>query len=816
MAKTTKKTPAKKGARKAPKKKAAAKSSKKSTKKNTAKKQKGFVRRVLLPIFFFLALVALIILAIFMWQLDRQVVDKFAGKKWSVPARVYARPLELYEGLRIDAEHVLKEAQALGYKDKKGLPGSVVKEGSRMRIYTRGFNFQDGKEPAYHAKISFSGNTVKSIKTVDGEPIPLLRFEPMIIGAIYPDHKEDRLLLNIDEVPKGLIDTLLAVEDRNFYQHHGISIRGTVRALVANMRNQKLTQGGSTLTQQLVKNFFLTSERTYKRKAKEALMAIIMELRFSKEEILQAYLNEIYLGQNKDKAIHGFGVASYYYFDKPVEALDLHEYALLVGIVKGPSSYDPKRRKERSVNRRNQVLDILLEQNIISKEEHKVARDKALTLGKGRSGLKRSYPAYLDLVQRQLKREYKEKDLKNEGLKIFTNFDPQVQWNAEAAIKKSVARMEKRIRKDDREQFQAATVVTNPINGEVLAIVGDKKAEYFGFNRALDAKRQIGSLIKPGVYLAALEQKDKFTLASILDDSEISMVSGGKRWEPKNFDKKEHGDVMLYRSLALSYNLSTIRLGQDAGLGNVVDTLKRLGVEQEVPEVPAMLLGSVDMSPYEVAQMYQTIASNGFYTPLRAIRGVLDQGNQPLKAYPLEIEQRFDSDLMYLLQFAMYEVVRAGTAKKVYNVISDKIELAGKTGTSNEQRDSWFAGFAANRLAVVWVGRDDNKPTPYSGGSGALPTWIEIMKTIQPRSLALAEPEGVESYWINAVNGTLTRQHCSNAITLPFLKDSQPEALSACISSSKTRRVNNAREELQRKLQDEENEVLDWMSRMVQ
>ncbi|MEM8593481.1 MAG: penicillin-binding protein 1B [Pseudomonadota bacterium] len=755
------------------------KSQKVPVKKRQTKHKKikgsGSMKRMLFRRLFYLMLIAGVAVLAYVLYLDRKVVKKFSGKKWSVPAHVYARPLELYEGLTANPNYIAREARSLGYAEGKKGNGSVSLQGNRLHLHTRGFKFIDGHEPAKELTIRFDGNTIRSIVDASGEDVPLVRMEPLIIGGIYPESNEDRMLVQYSDLPEGMIETLLAVEDRAFFEHYGISIKGIARAFMTNITSKRLQQGGSTLTQQLVKNLYLSSERTIKRKVNEAIMSLLLEFHYSKEEILETYANEIYLGQDRSKGVHGFGLASYYYFNKPIGSLRLHEYALLVGIIKGPSNYNPNRYPKAALERRNQVLEILRLQKLFPEEELAVARNQPLGLRKQDSNLVHVYPAYLDLVRRQLKRDYKDSDLRSNGLKIHTSFDPQVQWQTERVLARRMVRMEKSLPESQRDQLQASIVVVDTETGDVLALVGDKKTQYAGFNRALDAKRPIGSLVKPAVYLAGLMKPEEFTLATVLEDIPVKgLMSAGGRWRPQNFDKKIHGDIMFYRSLALSYNLSTVRLGIDVGLDSVVDVLKKLGIEGDIPEWPSVTLGSLDRSAYDVAKMYQTIAANGFYTPLRSIRDVQASNGEVLKRYPFEVERRFDPSVMYLLQFAMHEVIRGGTAKSVYSKISSRIELAGKTGTSNDQRDSWFAGFSGNRLAVVWVGRDDNVETPYSGGSGALPIWTDLMANMPLRSMDLQEPEGVESHYIDSGNGSRTQAHCPNAIVLPFLEGSAP------------------------------------------
>ncbi|MGH8396071.1 MAG: transglycosylase domain-containing protein, partial [Pseudomonas sp.] len=447
----------------------------------------------------------------------------------------------------------------------------------------------------------------------------------------------------------------------------GVSPKSIARALWVNTSGGKMTQGGSTLTQQLVKNFYLTNERSLTRKLTEAMMAMLLELHYSKQEILEAYLNEVFVGQDGQRAVHGFGLASQFFFGQPLSELKLHQVALLVGMVKGPSYYNPRRNPERALERRNLVLDVLEQQGVATPEQ--VAAAKKMPLGVTTRGklADSSFPGFIDLVKRQLREDYRDEDLTEEGLRIFTSFDPILQMKAEASVNDTFKRLTGRKGSDDVE---AAMVVTNPETGEVQAMIGSRQASFAGFNRALDAVRPIGSLVKPAVYLTALEKPSKYTLTSWLSDDPLSVKGAdGQMWTPHNFDRRSHGTIFLYQGLAHSYNISTSRLGLELGVPNVLKTLGRLGITREFPAFPSMLLGAGAMSPMEVATMYQTLANGGFNTPMRGIRSVLTAEGEPLKRYPFQIQQRFDPASIYLIQNAMQRVMREGTGRSAYNVL---------------------------------------------------------------------------------------------------------------------------------------------------
>ncbi len=740
-----------------------------------------------------LSLVGLVVLAVFAVYLDAVVQEKFSGKRWTVPAKVYARPLELFVGQKLAKTDFLKELDALGYRREGAVsgPGGVSVAVNSIELFSRGFQFYESNEPSQRVRVRFSGDYVAGLTQASGGNLAVARLEPLLIGGLYPAHQEDRILIKIDQVPPYLVETLVAIEDREFFNHFGVSPKGIARAVWINATAGQLRQGGSTLTQQLVKNFYLTNERSLSRKATEAMMAVLLELHYDKKDILEAYLNEVFLGQDGQRAVHGFGLASQYFFSQPLSELKLDQVALLVGMVKGPTYYNPRRNPERALERRNLVLDVLAEQGVASVEEVEAAKQKPLSITQRGTLADGSFPAFLDLVKRQLREDYQEQDLTEEGLRIFTSFDPIMQLKAESALADTLKRLSGRKGVD---QVEAGMVVTSPESGEVQAIIGSRQPRFAGFNRALDAVRPIGSLIKPAIYLTALERPSQYTLTSLLEDQPFtSKGQDGQVWSPQNYDRKAHGTIYLCQGLVNSYNLSTAKLGLELGVPEVLKTLDRLGVEQKWPAYPSMLLGAGGLSPMSVANMYQTLANGGFNTPLRGIRNVLTADGEPLKRYPYQIQQRFDSGAIYLLQNAMQRTMSEGTGRSVYSQLPRSLALAGKTGTSNDSRDSWFAGFSQDVLAVVWLGRDDNGPTPLTGATGALQVWTDFMRKADPLPLDMPVPDNVVQAWVDANSGQGTDPSCPNAVQMPYIRGSQPVAGPAC------------------GIQAPVNEVMDWV-----
>lgn len=730
------------------------------------------------------ALAFLLFTAAFALYLDFEVRHAFEGRRFALPARLYARPLELFPGRRLAPELLLAELARLEYRasESPAEPGQYRRHGDTVELVTRAFKFWDGEQPARALRVTFRDRQVREIRGLDGDqPIELARLDPFYIGGIYPGHNEDRILVRLDQVPAHLIQALIAIEDRKYYEHIGIDPRGMARALVSTVSGRGV-QGGSTLTQQLAKNFFLTPERTLTRKFKELLMALLLELHYDKHEILETYLNEIYLGQDSRRAIHGIGLASQFYFGKPVEELTLAESALLVGMVKGPVYLNPRKHPQRARERRDLVLVEMARLDMLPADVAAQARATALGVIERPVMGTTPYPAFLDLVRRQLKSDYHEDDLRSEGLRVFTTLEPDTQAAAEQALSRRLNALD--AKRGGVSPLEGAVVVTDVQNGEVQALVGGRDPRFEGFNRALDATRPVGSLLKPVIYLTALNEPDRYTLVTPLDDSPLLWKERGTPdWTPQNYDRMFHGQVPLRLALAHSYNVASARLGLDLGVTKVLDNVRRLGVERELPPYASSLLGAVVFSPFEMTQLYQSIAAAGFRTPLRAIREVTSADGRPLDRYGLKIEPVFDPAPVYLLTAALQDVVREGTAAGLKNYLPLDLNLAGKTGTTDELRDAWFAGFSGDRLALVWVGHDDNTPAGLTGAGGALPVWGELMRRLDPEPLAPPLPDGVEPVWIEIATGLRADRDCPGAVELPFWKDSAPEESAACARS---------------------------------
>ncbi|MGR8930191.1 MAG: penicillin-binding protein 1B [Gammaproteobacteria bacterium] len=738
----------------------------------------------LLKGFLLLLFAGLFVLFTYVGYLDYTVREQFEGKRWSIPARVYASPTELYVGLPYNAKSFEDLLLQLHYRKDERLSGEggYFVKGGQVKLRTRTFDFGDQLQESRKIAIQFTGGGVASIVDIEtGKDQAILRIEPVQIGSFYPTRKEDRILIKLEDAPPTLIQGLLSTEDRDFYHHFGVSPKGIARAMWSNLKAGGMVQGGSTITQQLVKNFFLNPKRTLRRKLKEMLMSLILEYRYSKDEILEAYLNEIFLGQDGASAVHGFGLASEFYFGQSLKTLNLPQVAALVALVRGPSEYDPRRRPERTLERRNLVLDSMVIEGYIDAKQAEQAKNQPLSVASVTHRSANRYPAFIDLVKRQLKQEYKEDDLTSEGLRIVTTLDVSVQDQLETVVAEKLKRLEQRPKSNELE---TAAIVTRRDSGEIVAMVGGRGSGDSGFNRALDAVRPIGSLIKPIVYLTALEYPDRYTIITPISDTRLQIpAEKGKTWSPDNYDHREHGVVPLNAALANSYNMATVRVGMDIGLARVAKNLKNMGVSRDLDLYPSLLLGASPLTPLEVAQVYQTLAGDGFATPLRSIRSVNAADGKALQSYPLTVHQVVDPAATFITNTIMQDVMRIGTGRSAYNYMPAQMNLVGKTGTTNEMRDSWFAGYSGDYLAVVWIGRDDNKSTGLTGSSGALQVWSELMRQISRQPVQLTPPDNVGMKWIDSITGWLASESCADARLLPFVEGSEPMEYADCGSS---------------------------------
>ncbi|WP_114326280.1 penicillin-binding protein 1B [Candidatus Colwellia aromaticivorans] len=717
-------------------------------------------------------------LAIFVIYLDAKVQKTFEGQRWQVPAQIYGQIESLRTGDTIDVNQIKKSLVINGYSKVRSvnLPGQFAQSAHRLIIYRRAFTFpnveldvtEDVSE-AVQLTIDFTDNRVSKL-FVEGNAVEQVKLEPILLARLVPDNKEDRVLVALEHMPTLLLDTLLLIEDRDFYHHQGVSPLGILRALYNNIAAGRTVQGGSTLTQQLVKNMFLTRERTLIRKVKEAIMALIIEVRYSKDQLLEAYINEVYLGQHYANGIYGFGLASTFYFDKPLAELNNGQMALLVAQVKGPSYYDPWRHPDRAKKRRDLILRLMFEQNLLSVQEFEQTLDSSLSIRKHRRFRTEKYPAFLQLVKRELNQHLSTYQQKM-GIRVFTGFSHVSQQLLEESVATQLDQLEKSHHQKD---LQAAMIVTDIASAEIRALVGDRQSGLAGFNRALDAKRPVGSLIKPAIYLAALERFEQFNFASLLADEPITLSSDagdngqGKKWQPKNYDGKYRHQVPLIDGLVKSLNIPTVNLGMSLGLENVANAIHLLGFEEDIVTRPSILLGAINMSPMQINQMYLAIANQGELEQVHAINNVISSYGETLWQFEPVATKVISTDAAYLLDYALMQVAITGTAKSLtWRLKNNKV--AGKTGTSNDLRDSWFVGFDDKNLVTTWLGKDNNKPTGLTGSSGALLLFTEFIKKQGVVNKTNKQPDTIAMTVFEAQTGNAVTSDCANTATYPAI-----------------------------------------------
>ncbi|MDU7189409.1 MAG: bifunctional glycosyl transferase/transpeptidase, partial [Enterobacter sp.] len=638
---------------------------------------------------------------------------------------------------------MVKLLQATQYRQvtKMTRPGEFTVQAKSIEMIRRPFDFPDSKEGQVRARLTFDGDRLETIENMDNDrQFGFFRLDPRLITMLSSANGEQRLFVARNGFPDLLVDTLLATEDRHFYEHDGISLYSIGRAVLANLTAGRTVQGASTLTQQLVKNLFLSSERSYWRKANEAYMAVLMDARYSKDRILELYMNEVYLGQSGDNEIRGFPLASLYYFGRPVEELSLDQQALLVGMVKGASIYNPWRNPKLALERRNLVLRLLQQQQVIDQELYDMLSARPLGV-QPRGGVISPQPAFMQMVRQELQSKLGDKVKDLSGVKIFTTFDSVAQDAAEKAAVEGIPVLKKQRKLSDLE---TAMVVVDRNTGEVRAMVGGAEPQYAGYNRAMQARRSIGSLAKPATYLTALSQPNLYRLNTWIADAPISLRQpNGQVWSPQNDDKQFSGQVMLVDALTRSMNVPTVNLGMALGLPAITDTWQKLGVpKDQLHPVPAMILGALNLTPIEVAQAFQTIASGGNRAPLSALRSVIaEDGSVLYQSFP-QAERAVPAQAAYMTLWTMQQVVQRGTGRQL-GAKYPGLHLAGKTGTTNNNVDTWFAGIDGREVVITWVGRDNNQPTKLYGASGAMSIYQRYLANQSPVPLNLVAPEDI-------------------------------------------------------------------------
>lgn len=678
--------------------------------------------------------------------LDWQIRSKMDGQIWRLPAEVYSRieSVKISDNLAFDEVIQILLDNEYRQTTMVAAPGDFKLEDDTIVVLRRAFPFPDKPEPQRVLRLRFVDNKLNRIEDlVAVKAIDEFRLAPKLIAMLESDN-EDRLAIPLQNYPRLLIDSLILTEDRRFYDHHGINPVGIIRALITNIRAGQTVQGGSTLTQQLVKNLFLSSERTITRKANEALMSLLLDWRYDKNRILETYLNEIYLGQNGDTQIHGFELASQFYFGRSIREISLDQIALLVGMVKGPSLYNPWRNPQNALERRNVVLKLMLEHKMIGDELYQLLSQRPLGV-QPKGQISRKYPSFIQTLQADLRRELGEHKISSLlGARIFTTMDLKQQAQAENAVVNTVSQLQL---KTKNPYLEGAMIVADYRVGEIRAVVGGLQTQYAGFNRALMAKRQIGSLVKPSIYLTALSNPEQFRLNTPINNQPITInVKGSPPWQPRNYDKKYSGSVMLMDALARSLNIPTVNIGMKVGLSKVIDTQKAMGWDNvEIPKVPAMLLGAYTISPYDVTKLYQTIANQGGRIELTTVDTIADRQGNIIYQHDKTAKQVVPQEAAFQTLFAMQQTVERGTARSLQNDYAD-LRLAGKTGTTNDARDTWFVGIDGKNISTVWLGRDDNGETKLTGASGALQIYKDYLSHTYIEKLKLNKPANMK--WV--------------------------------------------------------------------
>ncbi len=699
--------------------------------------------------------------------LDWQLQKGMDATRWQAPTRSYARPLELRNGLQIQRERLEFELREAGLRPGSGSQNNTFeRQQESWRLTTSGQTYQ----------WRLDNNRVNALRN-SKSAIASLVLPPAPTGLLSPAAGRDRDLVPLERVPGTLLVALQALEDRNFKHHHGVDFRGIARAAWANIRAGEVVQGASTLTQQLMRSLFLNRKQKYSRKLNEVMLALLAERRYDKSEILEAYLNEVFWGQHGNLPVHGVARASRYYFDAQVQALTLEQQALLVGMLRGPSYYNPWQYPERAKLRRNQVLNALYDTGVISQAQRKSLSELPLGIAANPVLESDATPAFAGLAREQLQRNVDRDALTTGSLRVITTMSQWHQRAAEAAVREMLPKIEQA---NNASELEAAMVVLNRRSGNLLASVGGRDTDYAGFNRALFARRPVGSIIKPVVFYAALLRPGQYTLASLLDNTVIQVpLEDGDVWEPANFSANEPKNLLLYQALSLSANRATARVGMEIGPQNVMRALQELGFQSDVAANPSLLLGAVEMTPLEVAQVFTTLASGGDARGVNAVDKVTDQGGS-LLFQASRVNWEPPSAARYLVLRAMQETVNGGTARSLQNELVRAGGIAAKTGTSNGLRDSWFVAVTDDLVVVTWVGRDDNQEANVTGASGALRITGNFLRRAGFMPLADIAPPGIEAAMIDQQTGTVVGENCRSSIELPFLTGSLPVARRRC------------------------------------
>ncbi len=736
-----------------------------------------------------LSLVFLTVFCLYLFKLDRKIVSRFEGERWRLPSKIYSDTFSLYPGCAYKGVFLYDRLKRLGYQSTER---KTIKQGEYfigrgyIDIHLHDFLYPQGQFEGFPVRLKIKKGRIKNMLDLrTSKVIFSVDLEPELITGLFEQVWEERRLVTLKEVPESVINAVIAIEDRRFYQHMGLDFRAIVRAMTVNVKAHRIVQGASTLTQQLVKNFFLTPKRTLTRKAQEALMAMVLELRYSKDKILEAYLNEIYFGQKGSQGIYGVGEASKFYFGKSVKKLSLPESAVLAGLIRSPNLYSPHKDRKKIRKRRDHVLKQMRHLDMISEKQYRQASTASVEV---RAFLpeRNDAPYFVDYLVKELEREYSLDILTSEGLLIFTTLDIEMQRKARKSVQKGLARLEARYpsrlrpsKGKSRGPLQACLVALEPQTGFVRAMIGGRDYKKSQFNRVVQAQRQPGSLFKPIVFATALEgdhgNRPDFTPASLLQDEPIRVRCKDGPWVPRNFNDQYFGEVTLRTALEKSLNCATVWLSQQLELESIIETARRLGLSTTLEPSPSIVLGAFEAIPLEVASAFGAFANHGALSKPRAIKMVLDKDGDLLERKSLELQEAVSPEVAYLITNILKGVFERGTARSVAGKIS--IPVAGKTGTTNNSRDAWFAGYTPQLSALVWVGFDQPAGIGLGGSQAALPIWADFIKSLsgQLSSEDFLAPPGIERYKIDRVSGLLATSVCTETFKEAFIIGTEPK-----------------------------------------
>lgn len=715
------------------------------------------------------------------------ITKKFdSATRWDLPSRVYSDAEQIVPGTSYSRALLEPKLNHVGYREVKKRvenPGEYRYVDDDLEIFLNNFEYPDMEFHAMPVLVEMDGASVRSVKRVtDGITLRGIRIEPELITSIYDNQMEDRIPVSLDAVPKHLVDAIIATEDKRFYSHEGISIIGIASALIKDIRSKSLVAGGSTLTQQLVKNLYLTHERTFTRKGQEALMALLLEMRYSKEQILEAYLNEIYLGNNGPVQIAGVEQASQVYFGKKVTYLTLSEAATLAGIIRSPNVLSPLKNPDKAKNRRNTILKLMFDQQKITQREYEETAASPLQVTRFPK-TSRSAPFFVDLVLKQLRETYPETQLKTEGLRIFTTLDTIMQRSAEEALDNGIANLGKKYKhiRNSETPLEGVVVTVQPGTGYVKALVGGRNYSKTQFNRAIQARRQPGSLFKPFVYVTAMDparRSEALTASTVLDDSPISVQAGAAVWKPQNYDNRFHGRVSVREALAHSYNIPAVRAAINAGVPNVIKTAANIGVESRLEAYPSVSLGSFEVTPLEIAFAYSVFANLGVKAEPVSILAVVTRDGQIKESRNVKMKRVAPASVCYVMNDVLKDVFNYGTAARARS-LGFKHEYAGKTGTTSNYRDAWFIGYSPRVLSLVWIGFDDGHSTRLAGGDACLPIWTRHMNRIDGlvADVDWKRPDDVTEREIDPESGMLATTYCPVTRTETYVAGTEPQSV---------------------------------------